>query len=323
MTTDGLQTWQVVGSEETGLPEAATRFLILDPFSPVDARILYLVSYRNGVYKSVDGGQSWYDVNNGLGSGELDIGYLVMDHVNSAKLYAGVNGPAGGVFGSTDGGETWQKQNQAYLFRDIKQIAVDPNDSEKLLVACCEYYDPDQQKIFDGGVYISNDGGRSWTLVLADRFASCVCVSQFESNEVYVGTTDHPYHDFASGNGFFVSHDGGDTWQNCNDLLTVKQVEVITYHPNEPNRIYAGTAGNGLSIGTGESHGRYYVATTGNDSNIGTIAEPWRTIQHAADTMAAGDQLYIMAGTYNERVIPQNSGRTGRYITYTAYPGDL
>ena len=38
--------------------------------------------------------------------------------------------------------------------------------------------------------------------------------------------------------------------------------------------------------------------------------------------MAAGDQTYIMTGTYNERVIPQNSGCTGRYITYSAYPGD-
>src|SRR5579862_8884775 len=29
----------------------------------------------------------------------------------------------------------------------------------------------------------------------------------------------------------------------------------------------------------------YYVATTGNDANAGTMARPWRTIQHAAETV--------------------------------------
>ncbi|RZN38003.1 MAG: DUF1565 domain-containing protein [Methanophagales archaeon ANME-1-THS] len=66
----------------------------------------------------------------------------------------------------------------------------------------------------------------------------------------------------------------------------------------------------------------YYVAPTGDDAHPGTVNQPWRTIQHAADTMVAGDTVYIRAGTYHERVVPQNSGSSGNYITYTAYPGD-
>ncbi|MCK4448132.1 MAG: T9SS type A sorting domain-containing protein [Candidatus Marinimicrobia bacterium] len=65
----------------------------------------------------------------------------------------------------------------------------------------------------------------------------------------------------------------------------------------------------------------YYVAKDGSDSNPGTEADPWLTIQKAANTMVAGDTVYIKEGTYNERVIPQNSGSPGNYITYTAYPG--
>jgi len=38
--------------------------------------------------------------------------------------------------------------------------------------------------------------------------------------------------------------------------------------------------------------------------------------------LVAGDTVYIKEGTYNEKVIPQNSGSPGNYITYTAYPGD-
>ncbi|MBN2390924.1 MAG: right-handed parallel beta-helix repeat-containing protein [Anaerolineae bacterium] len=66
----------------------------------------------------------------------------------------------------------------------------------------------------------------------------------------------------------------------------------------------------------------YYVAPTGNDDHIGSIAYPWHTIQKAADTLSAGDTVYIRAGVYGEQVIPQNSGSAGQPITYAAYPGE-
>jgi len=66
----------------------------------------------------------------------------------------------------------------------------------------------------------------------------------------------------------------------------------------------------------------YYVALIGDDSNPGSAAHPWQTIQKAANTLIAGDTVYIRAGTYHERVIPQNSGSAGNYITYAAYPGE-
>ena len=75
-----------------------------------------------------------------------------------------------------------------------------------------------------------------------------------------------------------------------------------------------------VGVGVASATG-YYVATWGSDSNPGTEDLPWRTISKAADTLVAGDTVYIKEGTYNERVIPQNSGSPGNYITYTAYPG--
>ncbi|MDH7487775.1 MAG: right-handed parallel beta-helix repeat-containing protein [Anaerolineae bacterium] len=66
----------------------------------------------------------------------------------------------------------------------------------------------------------------------------------------------------------------------------------------------------------------YYVAPNGNDANPGTLARPWRTIQHAAATLTAGDTVYIRAGTYSERVVPLRSGSAGQVITYAAYPGE-
>jgi hypothetical protein len=67
----------------------------------------------------------------------------------------------------------------------------------------------------------------------------------------------------------------------------------------------------------------YFVSKTGSDTNDGSLANPWLTIQHAADTMIAGSTVYIESGTYNERVyITTHSGTTGNPITFSNYPGD-
>ncbi len=66
----------------------------------------------------------------------------------------------------------------------------------------------------------------------------------------------------------------------------------------------------------------YFVSTNGNDANAGTEIQSWRTIQKAANTVIAGDTVYIKSGTYNERVIIQNSGNTNNYIVFSAYQND-
>ena len=39
----------------------------------------------------------------------------------------------------------------------------------------------------------------------------------------------------------------------------------------------------------------YYVSTKGSDSNPGTLAEPWLTVQHAANTVTAGATVYVLS----------------------------
>ena len=134
----------------------------------------------------------------------------------------------------------------------VNQHLATAEELSATLVACREHYDHKLKKMFQGGVFKSLDGGLTWRRVFEDRFASRVRVSPFDSDVVYIGTTDHPYHDFATGRGVFASRDGGKTWQEINNGLTVKQVGVITLDPNDPKRIYAGTGGNGLFIGTWE-----------------------------------------------------------------------
>ena len=67
----------------------------------------------------------------------------------------------------------------------------------------------------------------------------------------------------------------------------------------------------------------YYVSTSGNDNNNGSLSTPWRTIQKAANTVAAGDTVQVRAGTYNEVVTMKTSGNaTSGYITFQNYPGE-
>ncbi|GEM_PF-2406633 len=79
-----------------------------------------------------------------------------------------------------------------------------------------------------------------------------------------------------------------------------------------------------LSMISPAAFGRtYYVAKTGNDANPGSASQPWRTIQKAANTLVAGDTVFIRAGTYAEQVLPANSGTAGNPIVYMSYPGDV
>ena len=66
----------------------------------------------------------------------------------------------------------------------------------------------------------------------------------------------------------------------------------------------------------------YYVAKDGSDGNPGTEALPWLTISHAAQTLVAGDTVYVKNGTYYENVsIIINSGSAKKPITFANYPG--
>ncbi len=61
----------------------------------------------------------------------------------------------------------------------------------------------------------------------------------------------------------------------------------------------------------------YYVSTSGSDSNPGTQAQPWKTIQKAANTATAGSTVNIKSGTYNESVrFKVNSGTQAQPIIF-------
>ncbi|MEH1944857.1 MAG: choice-of-anchor D domain-containing protein [Nostoc sp.] len=74
----------------------------------------------------------------------------------------------------------------------------------------------------------------------------------------------------------------------------------------------------------------YYVSGTGSDKNDGLKeGQAFRTLQAAANLVQAGDTVYVMNGTYEEKNYPTKAilsinkkhGTQSAPITFTAYPG--
>ncbi len=70
----------------------------------------------------------------------------------------------------------------------------------------------------------------------------------------------------------------------------------------------------------------HYVALDGDDANPGTLENPWRTLQYAADTAQPGDEVCVGTGTYSpedEELIFLSAGTADQPITLTTYNGEV
>jgi hypothetical protein len=104
--------------------------------------------------------------------------------------------------------------------------------------------------------------------------------------------------------------------------------EVAMFHETKKNIVSILVTGVLFFSGPAAAE-TYYVAPDGDDGHPGTEAEPWLTIQKAADTMVAGDTTIVKAGTYTESgntnramITPAGSGEPGSLVTFRADPGD-
>lgn len=234
---------------------------------PVHSKTLY-IGFA-GIFKSLDGGESWVQVYS-----RPTVRSLLVDPKDSSIIYAGTE--MAGLLKSSDSGETWKKvlngiyfivlradQNDGTLLAggafgffkstdqgenwtklsdmSISSLAISPVNS-LILYAC-----PGFNRSDDVSVYKSADGGKTWAL-LAQGFAGNESVQVVGGRMPLVIDPQNPSVLYAGtmGAGIFKSMDGGDTWKPFSNGLpeTDKEIFSLAINPNNPLIVYAGT-GNG------------------------------------------------------------------------------
>ena len=199
---------------------------------------------ERGLYKTTDGGKTW---NKTLGNNEwTGVTDIALDPTNPDVLFAATwdrhrtvaaymgGGPGSGIHKSTDGGETWTKLTEGIPTSNLGKIglAISPFDHETVYAAI----ELDRKK---GGVFMTNNGGASWTK---------------QSDAVSEGTGPHYYQElYASPHHkerlylmsyiVLISNDNGKTFTPMNEEKKHVDSHAIAFKKSDPDYVILGTDG--------------------------------------------------------------------------------
>lgn len=286
-TLDGGKTWKASGLEKSRhIPRIRVH---PTDYNTVYAAVLgniYKPTQERGIYKSSDGGQNWRQVlfvNDQAGAVDLTF-----DPNNPRILYASTwraqrtpyslssGGDGSALWKSTDSGETWTEISKNEGFpKDtlgIIGVSVSAVNSERVFAIV-----ENQEK---GGLYRSDDGGKTWTQVNSERklrqrawYYTRVYADTEDEDVVYVmnvryhkstdggktfTTFNAPHGDhhdlwiapensqrmiIGDDGGAQVSYDGGETWSTYYNQPTAQFYRVTTDNAF-PYRIYVAQQDN-------------------------------------------------------------------------------
>lgn len=243
---DGGKTW---GISSEGMPQTAATHIILDPRSPVDARVLYVAGFGRGVFKSTDGGNHWTLKNDGIAGKEPFAWRLVQDA--GGVLYLVVarrsdDGSIGGegdgaLYRSSDGAEHWSRIGLPEDVNGPHGLAVDPENPQRLYLAA--WGRRPQDRTLGGGIFLSTNGGVTWRQVLA------------QDQHVYDITIDPRNPKMVYACGFeasaWRSTDRGEHWGRIRGF-NFKWGHRVIPDPTDPRRIYITTYGGSVWHGPAE-----------------------------------------------------------------------
>jgi photosystem II stability/assembly factor-like uncharacterized protein len=293
---------------------------------PGNPDIMYVTDAWAGVFKSKDGGRTWFPSNKGIKtrtgeSGDaIPVFCLTVDPLNSDILWVGTQNIRG-IYKSTDGGESWAQMDDGVMEEHgitFRGFAVDPRTSATVYAAAeissWSWAGEERRgREFDltkGVVYKTTDGGKSWKPVWrGDNLARYVWIDPKDSNTLYVSTgifdreagNSKPSSGQAGGAGVLKSTDGGRTWTKANSGLQNLYVGTLFMHPENPRILLAGTGNNQYYHNAG-----VYLSTNGGttwqqtlkDDNINSVE------------FAVSDPNIAYAGSANTVYRSRDGGRT-------------
>jgi photosystem II stability/assembly factor-like uncharacterized protein len=197
-----------------------------------DPATLYTATFRGGVFRSKDSGESWHEINSGIAFKEI---WTMVQHPMTGDLYAG--GGPGSIFKSVDRGDSWQeceglnalKTRKNWTFPGppytphIKSLALHPTDPNQVWGA-----------VEVGWIVRSLDGGKTWENLCNGE--------SHDSHDVRPMPDDPNVVVSSSGEGMYRSEDGGQSFVEANDGVVHKHMTNVVVHPAKPNVLFTGAS---------------------------------------------------------------------------------
>ena len=171
------------------------------------------------------GSSNWIPV----GPNGGDARSFAVDPGNPQHLYLGTT--TSWIYQSTDGGGSWKRLAKLGKADDlvVDSLVVDPSNTKMLFAGVWQVDRP------AGGIYISHDGGATWTASPEMDGQSIRALTQSYSDpKVLVAGTLK---------GVYRSEDRGRSWKEISppESGEIREVESIAIDPYDPKTIYAGT----------------------------------------------------------------------------------
>lgn len=212
--------------------------------------------YHNGLYKSIDNGDSWEKIKTQF----EDFAVYSIYITKTGYIWVGTDHQ--GLFRSTDNGITWENKSNGFstsecwaigeskdgiLFAgdaDVGKLFRSTNygDSWELStnLAPLAFATDSNNTVYAGtfnGLYLTTDNGLTWSQNLSLPALPISSVLIDKNNNIYCGTG---YYD--NGNGVYYSDNGGKNWIQIG--LESKVVLSMAFDSGE--NLYAGTLSDGL-----------------------------------------------------------------------------
>ena len=241
---DGGRTW---AKSNEGMDPTAATHILLDPTSSVDSRILYVTGFGRGVYKSVDGGRSWSLKNHGITEREPFAWRLARS--SNGTLYVLIarrsedgrigNAQDGALYRSNDGADDWERVSLPNGVNGPNGLAVDPDSPDRLYLAA--WARASGQHGEGGGIYLSEDGGKTWRSVLdRDQHVYDVTIDPHNSKVLYASGFE---------SSVWRSVDKGQRWERVPGF-NFKWAHRVIVDPQSADQIYVTTFGGSVWHGS-------------------------------------------------------------------------
>lgn len=246
-------------SKNQNISASKISFITLDPVSP---NIVYAGTRGEGIYKSMDGGEIWYHLEDPALALDkrANVYDIAIDPRDTNILYAGVyQNKLGRLLRSGDAGKSWQEvyrvSREQYA---VFAVEIDSYDPSVVYMGTAE-----------GGFLKSTDYGKSWKVIKwFDDVITDIKVNPYDTRTVFVGTYSK---------GVYKTNNKGDTWQALDSLKNfpneTQQMQVLVMDKKNPNVLYLGSKSGLLkSTDAGQSWQKVNIIIPPSSVQISAIA---------------------------------------------------